>query len=136
MTDLNTIGTIASIVSFILAIVFWRLADRQADRAERTLNEIKDKMMSWQNEINTAAINLIQSRPEVIAQRVALEEANSNSAFMERVAGIIESITNEADEKSSVYKIDMLKELLAHQRATVLGSEQIKANVIATQHSR
>lgn len=91
--------------------------------------------MSWQNDINSAAINLIQARPEVIAQKVSLEEAKSQSAFAERVAGAIESLVREADENSAGYKIAMLKELLDHQRQSVLSSEQIKANVVAMQQS-
>ncbi len=133
--DLNVFGAILSIVSLVLAIVFWWLASKQAQKADATLNEVKDKMMSWQNDINSAAINLIQARPEVIAQKVALEEATSRSAFAARLAGAIESLVREADENSVGYKIAMLKELLDHQRLSVLSSEQIKANVVAMQQS-
>jgi hypothetical protein len=133
--DLNVLGTIASIVSLVLAVVFWWLASKQAQKADATLNELKDKMMSWQNDINGAAINLIQARPEVIAQKVSLEEAKNRSAFANRVAGAIESLIREADENSAGYKIAMLKELLDHQRQSVLGSEQIKANFAAKQQS-
>jgi hypothetical protein len=133
--DSNVLGTIASIVSLVLAVVFWWLASKQAQKADATLNEVKDKMMSWQNDINSAAINLIQARPEVIAQKVSLEEAKSQSAFADRVAGVIESLVREADENSAGYKIAMLKELLEHQRQSVLSSEQIKANLVAMQQS-
>jgi hypothetical protein len=133
--DLNTLGTIASIVSLVLAVVFWWLASKQAQKADSTLSEVKDKMMSWQNDINSAAINLIQARPEVIAQKVALEEAKSQAAFSNRIAGIIESLAREVDEASAGYKIAMFKELLDHQRQSILGSEQIKANVVALQQS-
>ena len=134
--DLNLFGTIASVASLILAIVFWWLASKQAQKADTTLNEVKDKMVSWQNDINNAAINLIQARPEVIAQRVSLEEAKSQAAFADRIAGVIESLVKEVDEASAGYKIAMLKELLDHQRQSVLGSEQIKAGVVAMQQSR
>jgi hypothetical protein len=56
--DLNMLGIIASIASLVLAVVFWWLASKQAQKADSTLNEVKDKMMSWQNDINNAAINL------------------------------------------------------------------------------
>jgi hypothetical protein len=64
---------------------------------------------------------------------VSLEEAKSQAAFRDRIAGVIESLAREADEASAGYKIAMLKELLDHQRQSVLGSEQIKANVVASQ---
>jgi hypothetical protein len=131
--DLNIIGTIASIVSLVLAVVFWLLASRQAEKADRTLNEIKDNMMSWQNEINKAAINLIQARPEVIAEKVSLEEAKNNSEFMNRLADIIEKLTTEADEKTTGYKIAIANALLEHQKSSIVAREQIKANLIAAQ---
>jgi hypothetical protein len=131
--DMNTIGFIASIVSLVLAVVFWWLANEQAQKADSTLNDIREKMMSWQNDINNAAINLIQARPEVIAQQVSLEEVKSQAVFSHRIAGMIESLVQDADEASAGYKIAMLKELLDHQRQSVLGSEQIKANVVTSQ---
>lgn len=133
--DLNLIGTIASIASLVLAIIFWWLASRQAERADSTLAEIKDKMHSWQNDINNAAINLIQARPEVIAQKVSLEEAKSQAAFAGRLATIAESLAVGLTEESAGYKIAAIKEILDHQRQSVLGSEQIKANVVAAQQA-
>lgn len=134
--DLNLLGVVASIASLILAIVFWWLASKQAQKADATLNDVKDKMMSWQNDINNAAINLIQARPEVIAQKVSLEEARSQAAFSDKIAGVVEALVREIDEASAGYKIAMLKELLDHQRLSVLGSEQIKAGIVAAQPSR
>lgn len=131
--DLNTIGTLASIISLILAFVFWRLASDQAKKADQTLNEIKEKMMSWQNEINNAAINLIQARPEVIAQKVSLEEAKNNSEFMERIAHTIEKLVIDADEKSIGYKMAIAKTLLDHQKSSIVERERIKAEVISAQ---
>ena len=131
--DLNLVGTIASIVSLLLAVVFWWLADKQASKADATLSEIKDKMMSWQNDINRASINLIQARPEVIAQQVSFEEAKGNAAFQARISEIVESLSRDVDESTAGYRIAMMKELLEHHRQSVLGSEQIKASVIVGQ---
>jgi hypothetical protein len=131
--DLNTIGIITSITSLILAVVFWLLATRQASNADRTLSEIKDKMMSWQNDINAATISLIQARPEVIAEKVSLEEARNNSVFMNRIADIVETLVSEADENSTGYKIAIAKELLEHQKSSIVAREQIKANILALQ---
>ncbi|QQS52979.1 MAG: hypothetical protein IPM89_08515 [Candidatus Competibacteraceae bacterium] len=131
--DLNIVGTIASIISLLLAIVFWRLADRQADKADRILNEIKDKMMSWQNDINSAAISLIQARPEIIAEKVSLEETKSNSDFMDRIADIVEALAKEADAQTAGYKLAIAEKLLEHQKSSIVAREQVKANLIAAQ---
>jgi hypothetical protein len=133
--DLNFAGTITSLVSLILAVVFWWLASNQARKADATLNEIKDKMLSWQNDINRAAINLIQARPEVIAQQVSLEEARGHAAFQAKISEVVESLTRDVDEATAGFKIAMVKELLEHHRQSILGSEQIKANVVAAQRS-
>ena len=131
--DLNFVGTIASIVSLILAVAFWWLADKQASRADKALSEIRDKMMSWQNYLNRASINLIQARPEVIAQQVSLEEAKGHAAFQAKISEIVESLSRGVDEATAGYRIAMMKELLEHHRQSVLGSEQIKANAIVGQ---
>lgn len=131
--DLNTAGTIASIVSLILAIVFWRLASSQAEKADQTLSDIKDKMMSWQDEMNKAAINLIQARPEVIAQKVSLEEAKNNSEFMDRIAKTIEQLAIDADEKSTGHKMAIMNMLLEHQKSSIVSRDRIKAEVVAAQ---
>jgi len=133
LIDINMAGTIASIISLILAVVFWLLASKQANKADKTLGDIKDKIMSWQDEINKAAINLIQARPEVIAQKVALEEAKNNSEFMERIAETIEKLATEADETSTGYKMAIVNTLLEHQKSSIVSRERIKAEVIAAQ---
>jgi gas vesicle protein len=134
--DLNTLGTIASIASFILAFVFWWLASKQTENARRTLDEIKDKIMSWQEKMNTAAINLIEARPEVIAQKVSLEEAKNNSEFMSRIADVVEKLANEANAESTGYKMAIIRELLAHQKSMIVERDKIKADTIIAQQER
>lgn len=131
--DTSTIGTIASIISLVLAFVFWQLASRQAEKSDRVLNEIKDQIMSWQSKMNNAAISLIEARPEVIAQKVALAENQSNAEFINRIATIIEKLSNEANEKNTGQKLAVVKELLEHQKSLVLESEKIKAQTILGQ---
>lgn len=133
--DASTIGTIASIVSLILAVVFWSLASKQAEKSDRVLNEIKDQIMSWQSKMNNAAINLIEARPEVIAQKVALAENQSNAEFINRLANIIEKLSNEANEQNTGQKLAVVRELLEHQKSLVLESEKLKGQVITGQQS-
>jgi len=134
--DLNTIGLIASISSLFLAVLFWILASRQAGKANRALNEIKDKIMSWQNDMNKAAINLIEAKPEVIAQKIALEGAKNNSEFTDRLASIIEKLSGEADEKSYEYRIGIIKELLNHQKSSIIEKEKLKTDIIASRQPK
>jgi hypothetical protein len=103
----------------------------QANKADRTLNEIKDKIMSWQDRMNAAAISLIEARPEVIAQKVSLEEARNNAEFVDRIADIIERLATEADENTTGFKVAIIKELLSNQKALIVDREKIKADVIS-----
>lgn len=107
------------------------LATMQANKADRTLNEIKDKIMSWQDRMNAAAISLIEARPEVIAQKVSLEEARNNAEFVDRIADIIERLATEADENTTGFKVAIIKELLSNQKALIVDREKIKADVIS-----
>ena len=141
--DLNTIGPVASILSLILAFIFWCLTskqakktEKQAERVDRMLDEIKDKIMSWQNDMNKAAINLIEAKPEVIAQKIALEGAKNNSEFMDRLASIIEKLSAEADEKSYEYRIGIIKELLNHQKSSIVEKEKLKTDIIASRQQK
>ena len=141
--DLNTIGPVASILSLILAFIFWCLTskqtkktEKQAERVDRMLDEIKDKIMSWQNDMNKAAINLIEAKPEVIAQKIALEGAKNNSEFMDRLASIIEKLSGEADEKSYEYRIGIIKELLNHQKSSIVEKEKLKTDIIASRQQK
>jgi len=133
--DTSIVGTIVSVISLVLAFVFWLLASRQAEKSDRVLNEIKDQIMSWQSKMNNAAISLIEARPEVIAQKVALAENQNNAKFINRLADIIEKLASEANEENTGQKLAVLKELLEHQKHLVLESERIKAQAILGQQS-
>jgi len=133
--DTSLIGTMASIISLALAFVFWQLASRQAEKSDRVLNEIKDQIMSWQSKMNNAAISLIEARPEVIAQKVALAENQSNADFINRLASIIETLSSEANEQNAEQNLSFITELLKHQKSLVLESERIKAQTILGQQS-
>jgi len=133
--DTSIIGTTVSVISLILAFVFWWLASRQAEKSDRVLNEIKDQIMSWQSKMNNAAISLIEARPEVIAQKVALAENQNNAEFINRLADIIEKLASEANEQNTGQKLAVVKELLEHQKHLVIESERIKAQAILGQQS-
>jgi hypothetical protein len=78
---------------------------------------------------------LIEARPEVIAQRVSLEEAKSRSEFESRLAAIVESLSTNADDASAPQRIAVLNELFKHRQHLILGSEQIKAGVVTAQRA-
>jgi hypothetical protein len=71
------IDQLVALVSLLLSIFFWWNARQQAATAERTLQEIKSQIIGWQNELNKTAIEMLASRPEMIAMRTALAGSDS-----------------------------------------------------------
>lgn len=53
-----TAAEIASYVSLALAFIFWYLSSRQADSAKKTLDDIKNEILTWQSQLNKAAIDI------------------------------------------------------------------------------
>lgn len=129
------IGEIMSYVSVALAIVFWLLSARQANKAEQTLNEVKDAMITWQSELNRVSLDILSARPEVIAKQTSLENEKAKSEFSLKMAGLIEELTKKpaAPGDGGAYNINVIERLLEHQKAVSLGKEQIMAAAAAAQ---
>ena len=130
-----TTAEIASYLSLALAIVFWLLSTKQANDAKKTLSDIKTEILTWQAQLNKAAIDIISSRPEVIAKQAALQESKSLSEFSAQMADIIKTISlnPRAKESGEEYQLAILDKLLLHHKNLILGKEQIMAQVVAYQ---
>jgi hypothetical protein len=130
-----TAAEIASYVSLALAFVFWYLSSRQADSAKKTLDDIKTEILTWQSQLNKAAIDIISSRPEVIAKQTALEETKSLSAFDSKIAELVKHISSNPlpKEEGGEYQLAVLDKLLLHHKSLILGKQQIMAQVVAAQ---
>jgi hypothetical protein len=126
---------IASYMSLALAFIFWYLSSRQADNAKKTLDDIKTEILTWQAQLNKAAIDIISSRPEVIAKQTALEETKSLCAFDTQIAELIKHISSNPlpKEEGGEYQLQVLDKLLAHHQNIILGKQQLMAQVVAYQ---
>lgn len=130
-----TAGEIASYLSLVLAVVFWVMSTKQANDAKKTLNEIKSEIITWQAQLNKAAIDIISSRPEVIAKETEQQEAKSLSEFSTQLSGLIKTVSSvqPASDAASAHHLQVLEKLLTHHKALILGKQQIMAQVIAQQ---
>lgn len=128
-------GEIASFISLALAVIFWLLSTKQANDAKKTLDDIKTEIITWQSELNKAAINIISSRPEVIAKESASEESKAMSEFSAHLTGLIEKVsineTTSSEEKE--HQLKVLGELLDHHKNLILGKQQLMNQAIAMQ---
>lgn len=131
-----TAGEIASFISLALAVIFWVLSTKQANDAKKTLDDIKTEIITWQSELNKAAINIISSRPEVIAKESAAEESKAMSEFSIHLTGLIEkvSILNETtNSEEKEHQLKVLGELLGHHKNLILGKQQLMNQAIVMQ---
>lgn len=130
-----TASEIASYLSLALAVVFWILSTKQANDAKKTLNDIKSEIITWQAQLNKAAIDLISSQPEVIAKETSLAETKSLSEFSAQLSDLIKNASSMPLPKDSngKYQLEVLDKLLAHHKALILGKQQLMNQAIAMQ---
>ena len=124
---------IATYSSLSLSILFWLLSSKQAYDARKTLNEIKSSIITWQSELNTATINIISSRPEVIAKDSALAETKSMSEFSSRLTKLIENSALSKPNGNTEYQLQVLDKLLDHHKSLILGKQQLLSQAISRQ---
>lgn len=130
-----TTSEIASYLSLALAIVFWLLTTKQANDAKKTLGDIKTDILAWQSQLNKAAIDLISSRPEVIAKETELAEIKSLGEFSKQMSDIIKTLSSNPLPKESggEYQLAILDKLLLHHKTLILGKLQLTAQIAGYQ---
>ena len=124
---------IATYSRLSLSILLWLLSSKQAYDARKTLNEIKSSIITWQSELNTATINIISSRPEVIAKDSALAETKSMSEFSSRLTKLIENSALSKPDGNTEYQLQVLDKLLDHHKSLILGKQQLLSQAISRQ---
>ena len=85
MDLVNVIGFVVGIVSFVASIVFFVLGSRSERRNQELLNNINEAIQRWQGEIMASNIELLNSRPEIVAKNASLQESASKAAFIEQL---------------------------------------------------
>ena len=118
------VDQLVAFVSLALSIVFWWNARQQSAAAERTLQEIKSQIIGWQNELNKTAIEMLSSRPEMIAMRTSLADADADSGFTSKMAELIERLSMSNDPG----KAELVQTLLTHHATIVLERQRIGMN--------
>jgi GTPase involved in cell partitioning and DNA repair len=128
-------GEIVSFISLAIAVIFWILSTKQANDAKKTLGDIKSEIITWQTELNKAAINIISSRPEVIAKESAAEESKAMNEFSAHLTELIEkaSINEAISSEGKEHQLKVLGQLLDHHKNLILGKQQLMNQAIAMQ---
>lgn len=138
MDLVNVIGFVVGVVSFVSSIVFFVLGSKSERRNQELLNSINEAIQRWQGEIMASSIELLNSRPEIVAKNAALQESTSKAAFIEqlgeRVRYIIEHpVTGDGGPAQS----HALEQLLRAYEAAYKSSlpPEVLAQVLMAQHA-
>ena len=116
-----SVDQLVALVSLGLSIIFWFNARQQAVSAERTLQEIKSQIIGWQNELNKTAIEMLASRPEMIAKQAQMSEADSAASFSAKMAELAEKIALSDDPQ----KVALIEAILVNHSGIILERHRI-----------
>lgn len=112
---------LVSLISLALAIFFWWNARQQAASAEKTLDQIKSQIIGWQDQLNKTAIDMLASRPEMIARQTTLSESESAACFSGKMADLIEKLALSDDPE----KAKIIEAILTNHAGTILERQRI-----------
>ncbi len=110
-----------SLISLALAIFFWWNARQQATSAERTLDQIKSQIIGWQDQLNKTAVDMLASRPEMIARQATLSESESAANFSGKMADLVEKLALSNDPE----KAKLIEAILTNHAGTLLERQRI-----------
>ena len=118
------IDQVVALASLGLSIFFWWNARLQAAAAEKTLQEIKSQIIGWQNQLNNTAIEMLASRPEMIAARSTESESESVANFSAKMAELVEKLAMSSDPE----KTALIEAILVNHSGTILERQRIGMN--------
>ena len=120
------LSNVVSFISLGLAIIFWILSQRQSQRASDTLNQIKDAVITWQAELNKVSLDIMASRPELLAKQSNAEETKSRAKALIDSMEIIRQLSIEKceDEKEREHRLKIINELMKYNYGIITTKEQ------------
>jgi hypothetical protein len=114
-------GLVLSLLSLALSIFFWWNAKQQSDAASRTLQDIQTQIIGWQSQLNKASIDLLSSRPEMIAKQAALSDAKAELDFALAMAATVQKLAAEDPDKNRA----LIESILKHHETIILEKQRM-----------
>ena len=137
MDPVSIIGLVVGVVSFSASIVFFVLGSKSERRNQELLNSINEAIQKWQSRIMESSIELLNSRPEIIAKNVALEESRAKQEFLAQISERIRfMIENPAAGDGAPAQSHTLTQLLQAFEALTKGPlpPEILAQMVMSEH--
>jgi len=134
----NVIGFVVGVVSFVASIVFFVLGSRSERRNQELLNSINEAIQRWQSEIMASSIELLNSRPEIVAKNASLQETRSKAAFVEqlgeRIRYVIENPVAGEGGPAQSHALSQLLQAFETSTKSALPPELLAQIVMAKQN--
>ena len=127
-----TTELVISLLSLVLSIFFWWNAKQQSDEASRTLGDIKSQVIGWQSQLNNASVELLSSRPEMIAKQAALSSAKAELDFALAMAATVQKLAAEDPQKNQ----PLIQSILKHHETLILEKQRIGFNAATGMHNK
>jgi hypothetical protein len=113
--DEHTIAVISltvGLMSFASAVVFFLLALRSERKNREILDNINKAIQGWHSAMVASNIELLESRPEIVAKRTNLEDTKAKHEFWnnlsERIKYIIEHPASGDESVVQAHKLQLL----------------------------
>lgn len=89
------ISLVTGLVSFGASIAFFVVGRKTEEQNQHTLAKINEAIHTWQGKVMDSSINLLESRAEIVAARVAQEEARAKQAFLADISARVKFLVEE-----------------------------------------
>ena len=122
--------------SVVLSIWYAASAKKDAETAQSVLTQINSAIAGWQNQLNDSAVQMLNSRIEVVGARSHAQDTEMKSKLLEslseRVKHIVEHPASGADAETQLRTLNLLTQTI---QALTRGSVTPEVVLAAMQRS-
>jgi hypothetical protein len=108
--------------SLFLAVWFASSAKKDAESAQDTLKQINGAVETWQTQIISSTVSIIDSTPQVVEGKIALAKAESAERIATSIQEMLSQLSSGNTQGLSVSESVKMFEALSAQLGTVLNS--------------
>ncbi|MEI7605904.1 MAG: hypothetical protein WCJ64_00835 [Rhodospirillaceae bacterium] len=113
------ISLVLSIISIVVAIRFDASAKRSSEQAQRTLDQVTEAIRGWENEIMSAATNMLNSMPLIIEGKERLARSNATESALAALKDFLSVATDHNQRLATAEKITRIAESLIQTSAKI-----------------
>ncbi len=105
-------GFVLAIVSIVISRDYAGAARADAEGAQRVLDQINTATATWQREIITATVQILNSTPQVVEGRLAEERTKAAQKMLDNLATLVAGLSNTNPNAYSTQRMDAINHTL------------------------